>query len=260
MAFFLTDFWLVGPLAFPSLALLAVGLVSYVEEFVFRRSIVSGRLKGAVVATSMLSAALSLVALIVGVLCLSQFPADSHWYVNAASRVLPRSSLSLVALNFPFDFLTIAVTAAFLNLVRKHKYGLLLFALGDAAVSAILTVCLRAVLLGFESGWDGGIPGIAIASYTWFLDAGSAILTALVEGTSMRLMAVHDVHLLPLLLTTFVPVLLYLIPFLALGLTKGILVVVARVFRVAGSKKKPVFSQFAVLISAVVALIKFLIG
>ncbi len=164
----------------------------------------------------------------------------------------------LPVINFPFDFATVVVTILLLQyVVSKRKY-IGLVALADIVISGALTILLYCFLRIVENGWDIGNAHVHfIAVVRWFGDVGRIFLAWITNRQpSVNIADMRDIHLLPILLTTFVPVTIYMSIFLFLSFSKGVMMTTARLFRAVGSKKESVFKQFGFLIAVLATLIK----
>ena len=74
---------------------------------------------------------------------------------------------------------------------------------------------------------------------------------------SDRLLAsMRDIHLLPMLLTTFVPVALYMGVFIFLALCKPVMWSAGRLFSVIGERDESVFKQFTTLLALILGAVK----
>jgi hypothetical protein len=176
--------------------------------------------------------------------CVS-FPAayvtpESPWFQTTADGVsLCKSSYWLLLLNYPFDFLTILVTFLLLSritrtgsdsepMVRRRPWVIFPVTIVSVISSALLTA--------------GLFTAIKVA-----------------EG-SVPLNQVLDIHLLPLLLTTFVPVTILMCAFIILFLTHyALMPAITRLFHVLGEKRnQSPFGKLAFLLGAWLSILKVL--
>ncbi len=206
-----------------------------------------------------ISSVLSVVAYIITRYIISSFPLNSYWYEIANTRIIPIKPLLLYCVNFPFDFATIAVSILLLRFVIKHKCFIGIVAAVDIIISAFLTVMLYCFLLVIENEWNILHFHVYFAeSLHWFKDVIVGIYQAAKynEPFAKHLAGLRDIHLLPILLTTFVPVALYMLVFLFISFCKPVLKLASRIFGAVGEKEESVFKQFGFLIAAIMAAVK----
>ena len=95
-------------------------------------------------------------------------------------------------------------------------------------------------------------------SLHWFKDIILGIYQAYRDNEPLRehFTDYRDIHLLPTLLTTFVPVALYMSVFVLISFCKPVLKLASRIFSVIGEKEQLVFKQFGFLIASILATVK----
>lgn len=187
---------------------------------------------------------------------------NSDWYYSYNGGALPsaiHNIIPLYILNFLFDFFTLIMSVLLLKLVVRYRRFIGVVAVVDIVISAILTVTLYSFLLVKENGWDFLHFNVYFAdSLHWFKDVIVGIYQAdkYNEPWAKHLAGLRDIHLLPLLLTTFVPVALYMSVFILISFCKPVLKLASRIFGAVGEKEESVFKQFGFLIAAIMAAVK----
>ncbi|HUU15871.1 MAG TPA: hypothetical protein VMW72_01875 [Sedimentisphaerales bacterium] len=189
------------------------------------------------------------------------YAGESYFYISSTSSfpsILLRMLL-LYPFNYLFDLVTILVSIALLRFVINRKHFIGLVAILDIAISAILTIILLSFLLLIENGWDISRFHVYLAeSVDWFGELIIGIYQAIKDNEPvMQYLAwFKNFHLLPVLLTTFVPVVLYMSVFILISFSKPVLWLASRIFGVMGEKEELVFKQFGFLIAAIMAAVK----
>jgi hypothetical protein len=102
-------------------------------------------------------------------------------------------------------------------------------------------------------------------SLLWFREIGICLFDFWRSGhASPMFNNLSELHLLPMLLTTFVPVAIYMSVFIFLAFAKIVMSIIGRFFEVIGEREESVFKQFAILavilMTAVKAVYDFLIA
>ncbi|MFC2077436.1 hypothetical protein ACFLTM_01325 [Candidatus Bipolaricaulota bacterium] len=207
------------------------------------------------------SASISLVALLISVGAISPASLNSSWFILEAGRVRPVYPLLLAACNFPFDLATLWVTYLLLRHVCRRGKGFFWAAMLDVAAAAALSVLLYAVLKVITEGAPGAVLHYISESAEWFWSVFGVLLSRSPDPQVVA-KAMGDLHLLPILLSTFVPVLIYMSVFLFIALMKPILWLSARLLGGFAESEKGVFTQLGItiglLMNAVKALYEYL--
>lgn len=208
-----------------------------------------------VLPTGFISVALSLAAILVSVSVVAQPLQNNYWFYQANGAIIPRHPALLSTVNYPFDALTVAVAILLLRYVAARGRWILLATLLNVICSALLSVLLYAALLLIQEG--GTVMDIA----THIRSAAGRLYALTLYVVNSRQHAqpesvMPDLHLLPLLATTFVPVALYSVPFLIISFSKPVLQVSARIFGAVGEKEESAFRQLGTLIAALMAAAK----
>lgn len=186
----------------------------------------------------LISAVFSIVATFVG-LGIGARHTGSYWFTSASEGVTPTHPILLTALNFPFDLATILISIMLLKWVASKGKWIVLVAAIDIVISAALVILLHTALKIVEAGGVGAIGHHFAESWSWF----AQVLT-------LNASPAHpDWPLTPLLLTTFIPVAIYMAAFIFLG------IVVRPFARFAGyvcgmlSEEEKPFTELGVIIS-----------
>lgn len=227
---------------------------------------------------------------------------NNFWFQEANDIIrLTKIGNWLLIINFPFDLATIYITYLLFNnfIIKKVKSGkkswpILPLAVIDIFVSYILSIFLYTTLKIIENSWVPilhpwnykyllsnvscilgfmlnifkNIPGChiyLIQSIEWFISITPYIWYSLIhlqfdKGLSLFL----DVHLLPILLTTFIPVTLYMSVLLFLVFSGIIIQLTERIIEnftkiINLEKPEGLFSKLATFINAWIAIINFII-
>jgi hypothetical protein len=209
-----------------------------------------------------ISFVLSSIAMLYADFFIPRFSLQSNWFEYINESLAPKSFLSMLMLyciNFPFDLATMVAFLLLLRFVIKHKRFIGAVAVADIIISALLTVSLYSCLLMVAHNWD--IPRFFYyfdQSLHWFKDVIVGIYksSASNEPFEKHSAGLPDIHLIPILLTTFVPVVLYMSFFVLISFCKPVLKLAGRIFGAVGEKKESVFKQFGFLITTIMAAIK----
>jgi len=202
----------------------------------------------------------SLLSLIANVISIGLIPASftsSHWYSLSHGMIYPTHPILMSIVNFPFDLVTILVSLALLRYVVRSKKFIGFIAIIDIVISALLTIMLYTFLILIENNWTFSNLQIYIReSIKWFSQILSVLFNLKPTYLVTKLGTLKDIHLLPILLTTFVPVVIYMSIFVFLSFAKPIMWVSARFFSVVGEREDSVFKQFGFLLASLMAVAK----
>ncbi|MHC4864183.1 MAG: hypothetical protein ACYTEX_08875 [Planctomycetota bacterium] len=254
--YFVLDSWVVGSIALPFVAALLLGWCHSGLALSSRR-VFTLDFQTAVMAIALVSTLLSLCATLLTLYGIPEHLLNTRWYVLDQGWLQPAYPLLLPVLNLPFDLATIAVTLRLLGYVRRRRSGFLAVAVLDTVLSLAFSVLLYAVLLAIEAGWDFlHFHRYVTAAVAWLADVGGCFGQFLLRRRPIGWAGLRDVHLLPILLTTFVPVALYMGVFIFLAFCTAVMRLAARVFAVIGERDQSVFKQFATLLAVILAAVK----
>jgi hypothetical protein len=199
-------------------------------------------------AIALVSTLLSLCATLLTLYGIPEHLLNTRWYVLDQGWLQPA---------YPLLLATIAVTLRLLGYVRRRRSGFLAVAVLDTVLSLAFSVLLYAVLLAIEAGWDFlHFHRYVTAAVAWLADVGGCFGQFLLRRRPIGWAGLRDVHLLPILLTTFVPVALYMGVFIFLAFCTAVMRLAARVFAVIGERDQSVFKQFATLLAVILAAVK----
>lgn len=256
--YLISHWWLLGVVAFP-FVLMSCAVVTFPFcGLSAKLNKLSEAIYTVIVAITIISVSVSLIAILFTRYFIPDSLLSTHWFANVNGDIAPTSPFLLPLINLPFDFSTIYITISLLRyVVRKKKY-IGLVALADIAISGALTILLHCLLRIIENGWDIGNTHVYFVEVMrWFGNVGKVFLAWITNRqSSVKITDMRDIHLLPILLTTFVPVTIYMSIFLFLSFCKGVMLTAARLFHAVGSKKESVFKQFGAVIAALAVLIK----
>ncbi len=185
--------------------------------------------------TFIISVILSTIALLIGVFS-SEPTVNSFWIKASGGLNKFRHPIFLAIINYPFDFLTILISVSLLRYVIAKRKWISLFALIDIILSFLLTSILYIALKIIES------PKLAFRQ----------------DYGLFNLSSTHpDWPLTPILLTTFVPVLIYMSIFVAISFfLKPIARISAYLCGLLSEKENTPFLELATIISLVLATVK----
>lgn len=195
-------------------------------------------LLGRIQPACLISAVFSIVATFVG-LWIGARHTGSYWFTSASQGVTPTHPILLTALNFPFDLATILISIKLLKWVASKGKWIVLVAAIDIVISAALVTLLHTVLKSVEAGDVAAIGHHFAESWSWF----AQVLT-------LKASPAHpDWPLTPLLLTTFIPVAVYMSAFIFLGIVvRPFAWLAGLVCGMFSGDKKP-FTELGVIIS-----------
>jgi hypothetical protein len=207
--------------------------------------------------TALLSSCISFIAINVAINFIPISILNSHWFFVEHEELKPTSPFILTIFNFPFDFITIFITFTLLSYFVRKKHSFYLMALVDIVVSAFLAIILYTLLLTIEGGQlFSNFSQYCNDAFGWFKDIIRYLTSSLFVNNIEVVNNLKDIHLLPILLSTFIPVFIYMAIFLSLSFCKPIIWITSRFFSIIGEKEKSVFKQFGILISIWMAAIK----
>ncbi len=259
LAYFISHWWFLGSIAFPFLMIWLI-VVSGIIIGIFNRGISKDWLEkvfNLFMGIPIISALLSLLAVIVTLYGIPEDLLDTDWYVLVKGGIKPAYPFLLPIVNLPFDLATIAVTIKLLGYVRRNRAGFLVVAFLDIILSLAFSIILYALLRMIACGWDiQHFHHHLIGAMVWFGEIAVCLWRYLIGARPVGLAGMQDIHLLPILLTTFVPVALYMGAFVLLAFCKPVMWLAGRFFGVIGERDESVFKQFATLLAVLLAALK----
>ena len=261
--YFFTSWWIAGAMAFPFVVfLLVVGLWFFVVSETSKLGPFEDVLFPLILSLTWISATLSLLATFIVIYAVPSSLLNTYWFTIASESIRPTAPLLLPTINFPLDLATILITVSLLKFIQRRGRFILLVAFADIVISLLLSIVLYTILKGVEHGWDVmGIWTYTQQSAMWFYDLGFYFVASLLKlPTTVDITAMPDLHLAPILLTTLVPVSLYMSVFIFLSFAKPVMNFAARVFEAVGERDKSVFAQFGTLLASILAAVKAVVA
>jgi len=194
---------------------------------------------------SYLSALYTAIAYLIG-LGISKEPCTSFWFYPVENTYWPSNTLTLALFNYPFDVLTLIISIKLLKWLIDKERRIEIIAAIDIVISAILAIVLHTMLKIVE-------PGASIFN----------ILTYLVESCRwfMEVITLHagpehaNWPLTPVLLTTFIPLAVYMSIFISLGLILKLpMKLASRFIRLITKRDAPLLKLIISLIEVVLVI------
>jgi len=252
LIYFLFKTWIIGTVSFP-LILLSLAILYATFGWRDRHSLFDFW-----TATSIISTILSLIAIFTTILVLPKYILNTEWFHLNNNLINPSKPFLLPIINFPFDLATILTTIVLLQiLIRKGKF-ITIIALLDIIFSACFSILLYTSLKIVENNWDFfNYSSYLIDSIEWFKKIAIYALSFIIKKpVTFNIKDLRDLHLLPILLTTFFPVFLYMTVFIFLSFSRIVFRISGRFFEVVGEREESVFKQFGILITTILVTIK----
>ena len=173
---------------------------------------------------------------------------NSYWFSISEKGIQPNEPTLLASLNYPFDLFTIIISITLLKWVVTKGKWITIIATIDIAISAILSIILHTIFKVIEPS-SKPLVNCFLDSFHWFIDI-----------VSFQASPRHsDWSLTPLLLTTFIPVAVYMSIFIFLGfIVKPFARMAGYICGLLGEKEKTPFFELAVALSLFIILFKSL--
>lgn len=253
-----TSLWFLGSLCLPVWSIIIVSFTISITDWLKFVKISDDTAFRCAFVFPLISTFTSLTAFYISINFIPVSFLSTTWFTLSDENIIPNFPLLLTAINFPFDLITIIVSTNLLLIVVKKEKYFGVAAILDIIISAILTVLLYSILLVVENDWDiSNYVSYLQLSYNWFYEISIGFLYSYDSGSiNMSSSTISDLHLLPMLLSTFIPVTIYMSVFLFLSFSKLIMLVSSRLFLVIGERDESVFKQFAILLASFLAAIK----
>ena len=197
--------------------------------------------------TSLISASITYIAVLFGSELHSLFGISEFWFQKTdhmATGIIRYNEL-IGLINYPFDFLSLAFTYSCVKRIAKRKAYYPLLPVLDVAFSLILSCILYCVFYSLSEG---------TLSYSLLTNDVKDLLVNGPDKSQFDL-----IYLLPIILSTFLPISLLGIFILGLIFYKFSSLIFARVLHVLSEKKGSIFKDIAVSISAFLALVNAII-
>jgi len=174
---------------------------------------------------------------------------QSYWFLRVYDDLNPTHPVLMALVNFPFDFVTIIVSIKLLQFVKDRGKHMVSLAVVDIFISAVLVVLLQTTLKTIEPGGVGHIYQNFLGSIDWFA-----------QLITFKALSTHpDWLLTPILLTTFIPVVIYMSALIFLGIiVKPFAKAASHICGVMWEKEQTPYLVLSIILSQIIALAKAL--
>ncbi|WP_210396124.1 hypothetical protein [Motiliproteus sediminis] len=209
------------------------------------------------IVSSFFSCIITTIAIVVSKYLIPTEILDSHWFhIENKSLVVTRPFL-LASINYIFDFLTIWITLHLLRSVISRKRNLALASIVDILASYILMITLYTGLTIITPNNELSIIDSLLHSLNSTYNNAENIVNLIYQSKEWHdFKWEKDLHLTPVLSSTFAPVTVYMSVFFAISLLKPFVWITARFFSVISSREESVFKQLGTLITLIMAAAK----
>ncbi|MBR9920829.1 MAG: hypothetical protein GYB31_08315 [Bacteroidetes bacterium] len=210
--FFVTGKWVFGVLSIPAVIITLIRpLKAY---FTLNSDISYSRIKENTVQYYYFSAFSSYVTLLAFLISIYWIPVDqlnSYWFELQQGKALPEKSMVLSIVNFIFDFFTILFSLYLMNFVIKKRKFFFPIALADILLSFGLAIAQYLLLMVIT---DGNFEHLNIhfESFINFMESFFWTNPEQAHGV--------DIHLVPIVFTSFAPVSIYMGIFIILSFSR----------------------------------------
>jgi hypothetical protein len=192
--------------------------------------------------TAFISACITFVAVIIGSELYQTYGLSEYWFHTPESKVTAviKHKEFIGLINYPFDFLSLAFTYYCVKRIASKKRFYSVLPLFDIAFSLTLSCLLYIVLFSISKGsFSYALLTVDINNMFW----GGP------ETTQFDL-----IYLLPIIMSTFIPISLLGIIFFILMFYKLVSLFLARILHVFSEKQGSIFKDIAATLSAFIAL------
>lgn len=260
LSLFMSNTWLVGMLGVPLLITFGFFLPVVAHEMLFGFNATNVRLSSGFIlisSSSLLSALVTMLASTVSVSFVPDKVLNSRWFISQSEELVPTDPFLLALVNYPFDFATLLVTIILLKFVITKKRFLGTVAIIDIVVSFILTTTLHTTLTLIKAeNTENVLLSLQNSAY-WLLECLHNLFFILLGIYDWnKLYGYQDVHLVPVIVSTFIPVVLYMCLFINISILKPGFWFTARIFSAISEKEQSIFTQVGVIISLVMGALK----
>lgn len=192
--------------------------------------------------TALISACITFVAIIIGSELYQVYGLSEYWFNNPEKKVTAviKHKEVIGLINYPFDFLSIAFTYFCVKRIANKKKFYPVLPLFDVFVSLTLSCLLYIVLFSISKG---------SISFTLLTTDINNLFWSGPETTQFDL-----IYLLPIIMSTFIPISLLGIIFFILMFYKFLSLFLARILHVFSEKEGSIFKDIAATLSAFIAL------
>lgn len=198
--------------------------------------------------TSLISAVITFIALFLGSEIFSFYQISEFWFSNVDAQYsgTMKYSVYMGIINYPFDFLSLTFTYWCVKQISQKKGIYFFYPVLDVLCSAVLSSCLYVVLYSIsKSGF-------------YFAFFPKEVLILLNHGPNK--VGYDFIYLLPIVLSTFVPIFLLAMIFFLLTFYKSVSLFLSRFLHVLSEKEGSIFKDLSASISALIALFNAIFG
>lgn len=197
------------------------------------------------------SSLLTFIAMIISIYFLPDIDNNSYWFTTSDNNICPTFPGLLSIINSLFDYFTILLMLIMLKAVVMGRIRWGFVVLINIVWSGFLCFILYSILLAVEK--KSGIFNFHLILYESAIWAKNFIVIffkwTINDTITIKINQIHNIRLVPIILTTFVPVSLFMSIFIVLSMSKPVIRLSSRLFKIMGEKDESVFKQLGVLIS-----------
>jgi len=198
--------------------------------------------------TASISAIITFIALFLGSEMFSFYQISEFWFSDFDPQYsgTMKYAVYMGIINYPFDFLSLIFTYWCVKQISQKRGIFYVYPVLDVLFSAILSSFLYIVLYSIsKSGF-------------YFIFFPKELLILINHGPGK--IGYDFIYLLPIVLTSFVPIFLLAVIFFLLTFYKVVSVFLSRFLHVLSEKEGSIFKDLSATISALIALINLLVG
>lgn len=237
--------YVIGPYAIFGILFLII--IVFIESLLFKWSYKIDNICLVIFQTTLASTILTSIAIFISNEFIPSNLLNTSWfYQTKTDTIIPNNPVIIGLINYPFDFISLVITYKLMMKFIKIRRFIILFALIDILSALLLTFLLYYVFSTIENG----INFIENVSDLFFL------FLPLERISTNSLNNVEDLHLLPILLTTCVPILLYMSILIILSYYKYVSNFLSRTLHVISEKEDSIFKQISILLVLGIATVK----
>lgn len=182
---------------------------------------------------------------------------DNKWFGQYSSVIGPLNPFTMAADNYIFDFITIAIVYKSLKFIINNKKYFVIIMLLNTVTSFILAILLYSsfkLIDGTVSLMDGIL--VITKSFKWFIGSINGIYMYYIKDKIIILQSLYDIQLMPIVLTTFMPVFIISICVITLSIIKPPVMLASRIFAGISEKEESVFRQLSFTFTLIAAAAK----
>lgn len=196
--------------------------------------------------TSFISGVITYIAIALGDEIFSYYRISEFWFSNPENPGVMRLSAYMGLINYPFDFLSLTVTYWCAKQISQRNGIYYLYPVLDVLSSTLLSSCLYIILYSISKS------EVSVVSFP------ATLLDLTLNGPSK---AGYDfLYLLPIILTSLVPILVLSSIFFILIFYKIFSLFLSRFLRVLSEKEGSIFKDIAATLAALLALLNCILG